>query len=61
MDKDKGKEKLGKSGLFRRFMVLFQLGVVLFVVFISLMTTDATDGRSFFSKVILFFQGLFGG
>jgi hypothetical protein len=55
------KEEQNKSrGRFRKLMVLVQLGVILFVVLVSLIGTGHVDGGSFFSNVLLFFLRVAG-
>jgi len=60
MSDDISQNSFGKSPLFRKSLVIIQLIIVSFVIFISLMSASAADDRTFFSELISFFTGFFG-
>ena len=53
-------EEAPPSGWFRKTLVLLQLGIIIFLVFVALMGTGFLDGQSFFSQLVLFFLRIAG-
>ena len=53
-------EEAPPSGWLRKTLVLLQLGIIIFLVFVALMGTGFLDGRSFFSQLVLFFLRIAG-
>ena len=60
MSEDILQEEVKISGWLRKTLVLIQLGIILFLVLVALMGTGFLDGRSFFSRLVLFFLRIAG-
>ena len=60
MSEEVSGEEAQPSECLRKVMVLIQLAIILFLVVVALMGTGFLDGRSFFSRLVLFFLRIAG-